>query len=536
MHKFWYGLFPGDLTALQKVDQVTVRALELKAPRFSTRDSQTIEGQLRSGQIFKPFTAEERQAIWELLRSFDGLIPSLSSFSEDVKYLLACADCVRQLISASSDKTIYEALGDGFHYEDHPTGRVVLQETGSSFVTRPGTANDCFELGYRQLWLYAMRHYPDLPVKPKKIKTLLAKPGNATADEVVLREFAILAKRLGFRSTRIDELMERSPDREIARAALLKARRSDRYAYDDAVFEEHVDEIIRVFSQARPLTSEKAIPSLVSEDSNASGNRCGFPNQECHDEDSKSLFLTDLHTVEEPRAPGITSFFVRRSVYLAFFGRSTSINWEDISDREPLPDTEEESEQERLAQLEREIQAQLERERLAQLERERMVQEERDRMAQEERDRMAREERDRMAELERERAELERERLAELEREKQTQERREEERPEPIRIAFNIRERRVWRTANSILVDPEDPSIIERIATKYMRKQIRLFDEELYPLTPEGCFQAAIAGGRNAIYLIPEAEIDVGHENVSSIREIPSNAELGPSRKRGRQL
>lgn len=521
MHKFWYGLFPGNPTALQKVDQVTVRALELKAPGFSIQDFQTIEGKLRSGQIFNAFAAQEREAIWELLRSFDGLIPSLSSFSEDIKYLLACADCVRQLVSGSSDKTIYDTLGDGFHYEDHPTGRVIHQETESSLVTRPGTLNDCFELGYRQLWLYAMRHYPELPAEPKKNKCLLAKPGNAAADEAVLHDFAILAKRLGFRSTRIDELMGRSPDREIARAALLKARRSDRFAYNDAVFEECANEIIRVFSKARPLTSEKASPSLVSEDYKASGNRCGFPSQECHDEDRKSLFLADLHRVEEARAPGITSFFVRRSVYFAFFGRSIGINWEDISEMGSPTEMEGESEQEGSAQLEREIQARLERERIAQLERERMAQEERDRIAELERERLA---------------ELERQRLAELEREAQRQERREEERPDPIRMTFNIRERRVWRTADSIMVDLEDPSVIERIATKYMRKQIRLFDAELYPLTPEGCFQAAIAGGRNAIYLIPEAEIDVGQENVSSIREIPSNAELGPSRKRGRQL
>lgn len=527
---------------MQKVDQAAVRALELKAPKFSIRDAQAIEGQIRSGQILSAFTAEERHTIWGLLRSFDGLVPSLSTFSEDVKYLLACADCMRQLVAAPPDKTIYKALDDVFHYEDPPTGKIILQETESSFATRPGTANDCFELGYRQLWLYAMRHYPELPKRPKKNKTLLAKPGNAAADEVVLREFAILAKRLRFRCPRIDELIGRSPDREIARVALLKARRSDRYAYDDTVFEECVDEIVRWFSRARPLTSEKTSPSLVSEDPNASGNRCGFPNQECHDADRNSLFLTDLHRVEEPRAPGITSFFVRRSVYFAFFGRSESINWENLSDIESLPNTAEETEQDRLAQLEREIQAQLERERLAQLERERMAREERERTAQEECERLAQEERDQIAQEERERlARVERDRIAqeeqrrmeelEREREMQIQERREEERPQLIRIDFSIRERRVWRTADSIMVDPKDPSVIERIATKYMRKHIRLFDKELYPLTPEGCFQAAIAGGSNVIYLIPEAEIDIGQENVSSIHEMPPN-----SRKKGRQL
>ena len=172
-----------------------------------------------------------------------------------------------------------------------------------------GTEDDRFELGYRQLWLYAMRHYHELPAEPKKTKALLAKAGNAVADEATLHEFAILAHRLGFRSPKIDKLTERSPDRDIARMALLKARRSDRYAYDDALFEKYIGEVIGVFSRARPLSSEKVSPSLVSEETDASGKRCGFPSQECH-EDRKSLFLTDIHRPKERQAGGITSFFV----------------------------------------------------------------------------------------------------------------------------------------------------------------------------------------------------------------------------------
>lgn len=91
----------------------------------------------------------------------------------------------------------------------------------------------------------------------------------------------------------------------------------------------------------------------------------------------QSLFLTDIHRPKERQAGGITSFFVRRSVYFTFFfGKSTCINWDEGSDDpEPEPDREE---LER-AQLEGEIQEQLERERLAQLEREGMEDEKRER-------------------------------------------------------------------------------------------------------------------------------------------------------------
>jgi hypothetical protein len=39
---------------------------------------------------------------------------------------------------------------------------------------------------------------------------------------MILHEFAALADRLGFKSTQIGDLRERSPDREIARKALME--------------------------------------------------------------------------------------------------------------------------------------------------------------------------------------------------------------------------------------------------------------------------------------------------------------------------
>ena len=223
-------------------------------------------------------------------------------------------------------------------------GRWVLQETESLFSTRPGTENDRFELGYWQLWLYVMQHYPELPAETKKTKKeLLAKAGSTTADEVILHEFVALADRLGFKSSRINELRKRSPDREIVRTALLRAQRPGQYTYNDTFFEVYIEEVMKVFSRARPALSEKASPSLVSEDFAASGNRCGFPDQKCHEDDCRYLFIANLYRSGEGQADGITSFFVRRSVYFAFFGRSASVNWDDISDTPRLHDTHEDA-------------------------------------------------------------------------------------------------------------------------------------------------------------------------------------------------
>lgn len=97
-----------------------------------------------------------------------------------------------------------------------------------------------------------------------------------------------------------------------------------------------------------------------------------------------------------------------------------------------------------------------------------------------------------------------------------------------IRITFKVWERGVWRTAQSPLVNCSDPSEIERIAVKYMRKteQIRLYDTDLNILTPPMCFQAAIANGSNMLLLIPGREIDINEELEASVSQLLSEVNL----------
>lgn len=63
---------------------------------------------------------------------------------------------------------------------------------------------DPVDLGYRQLYAYAMRHFFNMPKEQCK-RNLLAKRTIA-ADKRVLRESADLANRLGFESAEIAAL------------------------------------------------------------------------------------------------------------------------------------------------------------------------------------------------------------------------------------------------------------------------------------------------------------------------------------------
>jgi hypothetical protein len=55
-------------------------------------------------------------------------------------------------------------------------------------------------------------------------------------------------------------------------------------------------------------------------------------------------------------------------------------------------------------------------------------------------------------------------------------------------------------------VDPSDPSLVERVAKKYTRKNYSLYDLQLQSLSPAQCYRAATSDGNNAVFLISEDE------------------------------
>jgi len=66
------------------------------------------------------------------------------------------------------------------------------------------------------------------------------------------------------------------------------------------------------------------------------------------------------------------------------------------------------------------------------------------------------------------------------------------------------------------------------MAVKYARKreeeQIRVYNTDLNILTPQMCFQVAIANGNNMLLLIPEKEVGINEELETSVSQLLSES------------
>ncbi|KAG2016787.1 hypothetical protein GB937_005988 [Aspergillus fischeri] len=275
-----YGLCR-DPDLMKRIDPDTVDALQLLAPGKSRINTTMARGLVLGGQAFAEFTDEERRVIWNRLANFDGLVLSLYKFFEDFKYLESCAHCVKRLFGSSTE-SVWKTMSSIFvPYSGSEVEERLIQTSESTFRREAATDAECLDIGYLQIWLYAMRHYPLMPPDPKSDDELLAKSSRAIADKRAIYEMAELARRLGFQSPEIKAIIDGSPDCEIARAALLQARKPNYLWYDEDQFDALVSQIVDYFAAAVPDQPE-IIHELLADSTVKPRARCGMPRMCTH--------------------------------------------------------------------------------------------------------------------------------------------------------------------------------------------------------------------------------------------------------------
>ncbi|QGA15968.1 hypothetical protein EYB26_003635 [Talaromyces marneffei] len=312
---FWSSLVEHDRSRMEKIDCMTVEKLQLLVP--GGLDRTKVKGLMLSGEAFPKFSQAERKSIWRVLRRRGEIVPSLHTFFKDLSYLEVTSSCLGRLVdlAAMCKRTMRSAMKQIYNPARHGRGRYQMQVSETEFRSCFGTVEEGRESGYRQLWLFAFRHYLQMPKARQKEKRH-AKTKFREANDGVVHRMASLALQLGFDSPQIRRLIDDSPDRRLALEALLKARDRDQYRYDS--IDMLVNQIVACFNEAVPVEIRdrraSAPFSTIPRQS-----RCGKPSLETHEQEQNFLFLDQIES--QPSDESVSALYVRRCVYFAFFGR-----------------------------------------------------------------------------------------------------------------------------------------------------------------------------------------------------------------------
>lgn len=300
----------------------TVHHLQLLAPKYSREDYERIVDDMQNGRLFPAIQdATQRAEIQTRLLSIQGRILSLYTFLEDTKYLEPCAQILRCYLHKSRTST-----REGFRQIYRSAETVAIQVAEHTTLSISVSDDVGFEIAYRQIWLFAMRHFPEMTATNPR------KDAHKPTPVVELRQdlytqLARLARDSGFDIPESNTSQQRETLAQMIYKLINRVRPHDLYETDQSMLDSHIQEISRIVESIPPRDTITGRPSLTSHiRGEPLSHRCGRPFERSHRLDCDYLFLQNIcNTTRVESDAHISSFAIKRDIFLSFFTPSSAV-------------------------------------------------------------------------------------------------------------------------------------------------------------------------------------------------------------------
>ncbi|KAL2049567.1 hypothetical protein ABVK25_010146 [Lepraria finkii] len=346
---YWLPVLDHNHELKPLVDFGTVRLLQTRNPWASAVDNDVVKDLMRDHILFPLITDFNlRSRILKNILATDCIIPSLYTFIEDTKWLEPCAKAIRNLLPTNCRKSTYKSMFGSYQGANIPDGVVVIQKKEAVFIHQLGSERDAVECGYRQLWLFAWRHFPELSAILPRKNAGKAKPRPKASHERCWHRFAGLARSLGFESDNIDILLRQDTDAAMALEFICQARPD--YLFQ-VPYEIRTASALEICHILRSMEQQMNGTSGESRSRRRSGEsrsrqcleispqlRCGRPYEQSHQESKSRFFYPDIYAT---KTKTLTHFSINRDIFHAFFGSSPRVTLmdEDTDNAQPVTTT-----------------------------------------------------------------------------------------------------------------------------------------------------------------------------------------------------
>jgi hypothetical protein len=296
------------MVTMMATDPFSIESIQSRVPALSKSDFEFVQENMRSGDFFPGVTdLGKRVDITRRLLTTEELIPSLCTVIKDIRYLIGPAKILGNLLPKSPKKTLRERFFFNFTGAESSEHTIEVQQSRSSYVAIPRKSLDAFDIAYQQLWLCSCRVWK-------------------TPNAYAWLQVATLAHRLGFSSAEIERELKRDPNQGMIEKVVLEAlsvlRPNEEFAFDANQARPAITSLKDYLDGVLGTPAKTASPFItVAGSGEPLTRRCGYG---CMDaQDLNHLFLDRIHAPLETYRRGgdeITSFYVKRSRHIAFFG------------------------------------------------------------------------------------------------------------------------------------------------------------------------------------------------------------------------
>ncbi|KAJ9621803.1 hypothetical protein H2204_011719 [Knufia peltigerae] len=310
------------------LDPSTMQCLETLSPGLSTADKDLVRTAMDDKRLFPLITDEVvRSQILEQLYTLQEPIYSLRTYLEDIKLVQLGFTSLQFLVPATKKQlrgTSVRSCLRNTHSRCRSNTVIPIQVSKDRFVSRLCPAEKVFKVKFFQLFLHCLREFHSLTrIAPRKYR------GNriVESNESSLWKLANLAHRLGFQSSKIDEIREHSPETQLVVNFLQSQWPHEEYIYPTDERYQFASEICTKMSQypkRHPSNRESPVLSTDLIAQKPKAERYGRPVDSDYNVNRAFLYFDNIYASHGlSPARSLTSFAMVRFAMIAFFGDLT---------------------------------------------------------------------------------------------------------------------------------------------------------------------------------------------------------------------
>ena len=312
----WDTITKGRERLRKILDAKTVDVLQGRCPKYRG-DRDLIRSQWKD--VFSCLDGS-RQSIWTGIAEIDYIIPSIHTFLEDTKLLEPCARIMKTLLPSACKTTILQEF-EWMHNKKKKSWSLQTAET--TFMTQTeASSDDAHRNAYRQLWLYGMRHFPEMTGQPLRKDPGKPKPPRPAIELIWWYGFTRLALDCGY--TGIDRTYANNDeaDYKMVEAFLQQVRPHQLYT---GSMQNELQQMVGLLKTLRRQDQEMEDLGHLEDEVGVNCGpdiafRCGVPFHTPFREDQPALFLAQIDRVPQNHQEYIRSFAVKRDIFHSFFG------------------------------------------------------------------------------------------------------------------------------------------------------------------------------------------------------------------------
>jgi hypothetical protein len=292
------------------VDAVTVQSLELLAPKHSNIDKSLVLALMERGEIFPSQDDRDiRKILADNICDFPGVIPSLWTFFETLKYLEPLCEALRQLLGGQMKRTIRSSLTGLFFAPSK--NMVQLNETEDVDIKIGLSQQDAMMVAYTELWAFCSRHFDGLTASTPRKEIGGPKPHVKGPNPVAWQHLAKFAVSRGFQIQHAQALVAKE-EHYHSQLALQYLRKAKPMCSNFSS-----DHVQRVLTAVRSDGSTKTCEAVLVLPHLSIDRRSGRPFERDFTNEKEIMFLPQLYS--GPPCEDLNLKLLRRDLFSCIF-------------------------------------------------------------------------------------------------------------------------------------------------------------------------------------------------------------------------